>query len=126
MKNILLVPTLALGLGTALVAHSHDHDRYDHFEGEEAATLDAAVANFSAYNTKLAEILERDEVDAEALMTIHQLTYTLENALEKIEDELDDLADVLEDLHKASETGDTESARKHGDAYLETARKIIP
>lgn len=126
MKKILLVPALAFGLGTALVAHSHDHDRYDHFEGEEAATLEDAVANFSAYNTRLAEMLERDELDAEALMAIHQITYTLENALEKIEDELDDLADVLEDLHKASETGDVDGAQKHGGAYLDTARKVIP
>lgn len=126
MKKTLLVPALALVLGTAMVAHGHNHDRYDHFEGEEAATLESAVANFSAYNTKLADVLEHDELDAEALMTIHQITYTLENALEKIEDELDELADVLEDLHKASETGDVDAARKHGDAYLDTARKVIP
>ena len=69
-------------------------------------------------------MLERDELDGEALVTIHRL-YTLENALEKIEDELDDLADVLEDLHKASETGKVEDTRAHGRAYLDTARKVI-
>lgn len=125
MKKILLVPALAVGLGTALVAHSHDHERHDHFEGEPSATLEDAVANFSTYNTQLEEVLERDELDGEALVTIHRLTYTLENALEKIEDELDDLADVLEDLHKASETGKVEDTRAHGRAYLDTARKVI-
>lgn len=126
MKKLLLVPALAFGLGTALNVHSHDHERFDHFKGEPAATLEDAVANFSAYNAKLAAALEKDELDAETLMAIHQLTYTLEVALEKIEDELDDLADVLEDLHKASETGNADGARKHGRAYLDTARKVIP
>lgn len=128
MKKILLLPALMFGLSASFAVHSHEHEheRFDHFEGQSAASLEEAVANFSSYNEKLAEILAGEELDAAALVTIHELTYTLENALEKIEDELDDLADVLEDLHKASETADFDGTREHGRAYLDTARKVIP
>lgn len=125
MKKVLLAPAFIFGLA-AFAVHGHDHDRFDHFEGKSADTLEEAVANFSSHNEKLAEILASEELNIEALVAIHELTYTLENALEKINDELDDLADVLEELHKSSETADFDGTREHGRAYLDTARKVIP
>lgn len=99
-------------------------DDVRHFKGEPANTLEQAVANFSEYNTRLDTVLG-GELTPETMNDIHQLTYTLENALETMEDELDELADTLERVHKASETADTDTVRSAGKHYLETSRKIV-
>jgi hypothetical protein len=60
------------------------------------------------------------------LAQIHELTYTLENALEKIDREMQTLTKTLEALHVASETADFGGTRSQGEAYLATARKLVP
>ncbi|AGA32292.1 hypothetical protein TVNIR_0592 [Thioalkalivibrio nitratireducens DSM 14787] len=110
-----------LGLGGATA-----EERIDHFNGLPAETLEDAVQNFSEYNNRLAAIVAKDELTASDLATVHELTYTLENALEKINDELAALADLLEEVHVASETADAASTVEKGRAYLDTARTVIP
>jgi len=124
MKLFLKAVSLALFLGVCAVVTADG--RADHFTGLPADTLEQAAANFSEYNTRLAAILGRNELTAEDMHNIHVLTYTLENALERINAELAVLADTLEELHVASETADYEGAKKHGAAYLNTARKLVP
>ncbi|MGF2687425.1 DUF6746 family protein [Marinobacter sp. DUT-3] len=99
-------------------------DEVEHFEGKQSATLEAAVANFSEYNKKLETIL-KGELTPEAMNEVHQLTYTLENALGKINEEFDGLAVTLEEIHLASERADTEGVASNGEAYLETSRTVI-
>jgi gas vesicle protein len=103
-----------------------DEERVDHYRGLPAETLEEAVTNFSEYNTRLAAVLDKPELTAEDLESVHEITYTLENALEKINAEMDELAETLEALHLASETDDPEGTKSHGADYLETARTIIP
>ena len=55
---------------------------------------------------------------------VHELTYTLENALAKINDELGKLAVTLEEVHLASEKYDADAVRDHGDAYMEVITTI--
>lgn len=118
----LTVP-LALGAGPAL---AHGDERVDHYEARESATLQEAIANFSEYNTKLAEVLARSELGASDFEEVHELTYTLENALAKIRDDLGGLADTLEALHLASEDHTLEETLAYGEAYLETAQTLVP
>lgn len=99
-------------------------DRADHFEGQPSRTLDEALENFNQANAELAEILAQEELDSHAVFEVHQLTYTLENALEKMREEMEDLAQVLEEVHVASERNDAETVKNRGDVYLETARKV--
>ncbi|KPP96825.1 DUF6746 family protein [Marinobacter sp. HL-58] len=99
-------------------------DEVEHYEGKESATLKEAVANFSEYNEKLENILS-GELDAEAMNEIHQLTYTLENALGKINEEFDGLAVTLEEIHLGSERADAEGVASNGKSYLETSRTVI-
>jgi phage terminase small subunit len=105
---------------------SDDDDRPDHFEGEPSRTLEEALQNFSEANARLAEIVGQDSPDTQAVFEVHQLTYTLENAVDKIRDEMEDLAEVLEEVHKASERNDGETVTARGRVYLEKARKIAP
>ncbi|QOR37314.1 hypothetical protein HNO52_01415 [Billgrantia diversa] len=123
MKKLLL-PALLSGLMFATSAQASAPT--EHFEGEAADTLSQAVANFSETNQQLAELLAQDELSIENLGTIHELTYTLENALEKINEEADAMAVNLEEVHLGSETGDFERVQSHGADYLEAAQTLVP
>jgi len=123
-KSLACVPALVLGLaaGTPSLAS----DRVEHYDAKSAATLEAAVANFTEYNDRLAAILEQDGLEGADLEAIHELTYTLENALARMREDMAGLADTLEALHLASEDHDEAVAREHGAAYLTTARTLVP
>ncbi|PHQ55620.1 MAG: hypothetical protein COA29_04930 [Porticoccus sp.] len=100
-------------------------ERPDHFHGKPADTLEAALTNFAEYNRELAVILKKEEITSRDMAQIHELTYTLENALNKIRSDLDGLAGTLEKVHVASERAETGIARVQGSAYLNLADKII-
>ncbi|WP_297186516.1 DUF6746 family protein [uncultured Porticoccus sp.] len=100
-------------------------ERPDHFRGKPAETLEAALTNFTEYNKELAAILKKEEITSRDMAQIHELTYTLENALNKIRSDLDGLAETLEKVHVASERAATDIARIKGSAYLNLADKII-
>ncbi|NLZ79440.1 MAG: hypothetical protein GX908_08015 [Gammaproteobacteria bacterium] len=122
MKNVIKGAVLAVSLAVAGGAMADD--RPEHFKGLAAPDLQTAVANFSEYNKRLEKALSGELTDAD-LMKIHELTYTLENALEKINDDLEDLADTLEEVHIASETFKRDELKKVAPQYLETSRQII-
>lgn len=116
-----VVAVLACGIASPALAQ----ERPDHFKGEKATTLAAAVNNFSEYNQRLEALVSKDELSAQDMHNVHQLTYTLENALEKIEAEFGALAETLEAVHVASEHGDTATVKTQGERYLGTAREIV-
>ncbi|WP_238375833.1 DUF6746 family protein [Ectothiorhodospira magna] len=121
-KKALLTITLAAGLG--LTSGHVMADRVQHFKGLPSETLEQAVENFSEYNARLEAVLAT-ELTPEKVAQIHELTYTLEVALEKITEELKALAETLEELHVASEENDLDQVKIKGEAYLSAARKVI-
>lgn len=123
MKKLTLLITSIFAL--SFPALTMADDRPNHFKGKPAETLERAVVNFSEYNGKLAEILAKDALGPQELQQIHELTYTLEIALEKINTELTELAKTLEVVHVASESADAKMVKTKGLRYLDTARQII-
>ncbi|KDE40238.1 MAG: DUF6746 family protein [Nitrincola lacisaponensis] len=121
MKKLMAPLALAGLLGFAVSAQATG---VEHFKGLPAETLEQAVANFAEYNQKLATVLS-GEIDNQAMVEVHELTYTLENALEKIHAEVAELVDTLEELHLASEAFDAEAVKAQGDAYLSVATQIV-
>lgn len=119
-----LLQTAVLGFGLILSTGALANERVPHFKAEPSETLAQAVANFSEYNQKLKTILDQD-LTPESMVKIHQLTYTIENAIAKIKEEVDIMANNLEAVHIASETMDTDTAKTKGKAYLEAAGKLI-
>lgn len=101
-------------------------ERPDHYQGRPAETVEQALANLDEYNAKLVRILEQPQLSGADLAEIHELTYTLENALERLRKESAKMADILEALHLASERGDTEGAGIYGEAYLEKTQQLLP
>lgn len=126
MKLIPLLTALTLSLTlTAAPAFASDDDkRPDHFKGKPSETLEQALDNLREYNAKLAEVMT-GELNPQKMAEIHQLTYTLEVALQRLDKEVDDLQDVLEDVHKGSEHMDFDKVTKNAKQYLDTSNKIV-
>ncbi|MDY0250654.1 MAG: hypothetical protein RBR45_11475 [Pseudomonas sp.] len=122
MKNLIKGAVLTMSLAVAGAAIADE--RPGHFKGLPAPDLQTAVTHFSEYNDRLEKALSGDLSDAD-LVTIHELTYTLENALEKITVDLDELAQTLEKVHVASETFNRDALKEAGPAYLKTSRIVI-
>lgn len=110
--------TAALLVASLLLAAPALAERPEHFQGKPAKSLVEALANLAEYNQKLHALLARDQLSAEDLQAVHQLTYTLENALERLDDEVDRLEDLLEEVHLASERLDAATVKKQGAAFL--------
>lgn len=111
---------LALSLSATAVAD----ERPDHYKGERSDTLEQAMANLVDYNGQLEAILAKDELGPEDTAKIHELTYTLENALARIESEVEALEETLEEVHVASERYEVDTVRTQGRKYLDNAAKL--
>jgi len=82
-------------------------------------------ANLREYNGHLQELLDKEELTAGDLEKVHQLTYTLENALKRINTELGGIAGDLETVHLASERREVETVRAKGRAYIDQVDTLI-
>lgn len=93
-------------------------ERPAHFKGKEATTLSEAVALYTEHNQQLAVLIAKKQLTAEELFEVHQLTYTLENAVQKMQSEMTDIAAVLEEVHLASEKNDSATVKARAQVYL--------
>jgi len=120
--SLRIVATAAvISLGCVASADAGD---VEHYEGEPSKTLEQAVENFSAYNAKLAGVLEKDSLSMADIQQVHEYTYTLERAVAKMRAELDDLAVTLEEVHQASEGEDAARLRGVTQRYLDEAAPL--
>lgn len=110
----------------ALVPAAQADERPDHYEGRQAASLEEALRLFSESNARLTEMLQREDLSLNDLASVHELSYTMENALQKINAEVAQMAIELEAVHLASEQADFDTVREQGRAYLERAQKLVP
>lgn len=110
---------------TMLLTPAAFGDDDDHFEGLPSDTLEQAVANLRTH-TALLEARLAGPVDQEAMMDIHEISYTLENAMERLSTETARLADALEEVHLASEQWDEETVREQGAVFVEGVRTVLP
>ena len=115
---------LAALLTLPLPVLASDDDRPDHFKGGPSADLDQALANLKVYNGKLAALVALEKLSPQQMHEVHMLTYTLENALERLENEVEAMAEDLEAVHIASEHSDPATVRSKGAAYLNAAGKL--
>ncbi len=123
MRRFAIAPAAAIMLGLATVASA---DEVRHYEPEQSETLEEAVAHFAEYNGLLRQVLAKDELSVADMERVHELTYTLEIALAKINEHFSDLPVTLENLHLASEDHDAAKTRGIGEVYLETAETVVP
>lgn len=86
--------------------------------------LSSAVASFSEDNKRLEAALGQ-ELAAERLKEIYEISYRLQGSLSTINMRMDELADTLEELHIESESANAEAVSEYGASYLEVARSVI-
>ncbi|MBN7795130.1 DUF6746 family protein [Parahaliea mediterranea] len=101
-----------------------DEQRFDHYQGAPSATVTEALSNLEAYNEYLATLLAKDALSDADMGKIHQLSYTLENALQRLDQELDDIAATLEEVHLGSEQLQGDRVRHNGLDYLKRSRQL--
>nr|MBF0685706.1 hypothetical protein [Pseudomonas sp.] len=87
-------------------------------------TLAEAVERFSGYNQRLEQAMSQ-EMTAARMAEIHELTYGLQAALEKMIEEMDGLNETLEEVLVASEAQDADELKGHGANYLKAAQPLI-
>ena len=122
-KSLFAVAILSIGLWN-LGAQASDHG-VKHFKGVPSETYEQAVANLAEHNSKLTAIVAKESLTPKDMADIHQLTYTLENAIERIKEHLDMTAETLEDVHQASEKAQYDIARDQGRIYLEQSGVFV-
>ncbi|MBK1670145.1 hypothetical protein CKO28_19090 [Rhodovibrio sodomensis] len=105
-------------------AHAHSHDQVQHYEAKPAPNLKIAVENLRTYNQRLEQHLNQ-EMTVENMEKIHQLSYTLENALQRMDKDLDNIASVLEGMHLASEKRNAQTVEDNAETYLENMNLIL-
>lgn len=120
LKNLCLLLCLALSPAISLA-----DERPEHYSGEKAETLEEALENLRTYSDKLATIVQDESFDSEHLNSVHEITYTLENALQTVEEELQQLAETLESVHIASEQGETTTVAEDSRIFLEKTRMLL-
>lgn len=95
-----------------------------HFDGKNFDTLGDAVSAFHQYNQRLERLVGQPELSAQDMSQIHELTYTLENAIERMQAELEVLAETLEEVHLASEANDAARIQKFAVPYLAGSEQL--
>ncbi|CUA82502.1 DUF6746 family protein [Pseudidiomarina woesei] len=124
MKKLSVISAALALVLVAAPSYASDDKRPDHFKGKKSETLQQALDNMREYNKKLEELMH-GELTPQKMAEIHQLTYTLEEALQKLDDEVDDLQEVLEEVHLGSEHMDFGKVKSNGRKYLENSGKIV-
>ena len=99
-------------------------DRPGHYSGKPVQDLAQAREFLQQYNQELAAIVNNELLTPVDLNNIHQLTYTLENALEKMASDLALTQAALEALHKASEANATQQVKALAQTYLQQANAL--
>jgi phytoene dehydrogenase-like protein len=123
IKGVLAVTAFLWGVSVADATAADQ--RIDHYEAQSSESLQEALSNLQEYNETLQEILQKDELSQDDMVAVHELTYTLEVALERLRNDLGNAADTLEEVHVASETMEQDTVRKQGQRYLEVLNEVL-
>lgn len=120
-RNRLIVAALS----ASFMPLAQASDEPKHFKGVPSDTLQQAVDNLKAYAPKLAEILNKDTITPADMGEIHQLTYTLENAVIRLDEHIDHMEESLEDVHQASEKAQYDTVKTQGNRFLEKTDEML-
>lgn len=117
--------TLLAGLLLVCAEALHGDDRIDHFQPLPSATLADAMNNLNSHTAELQQLLQQDRLQPADLHKIHQLSYTLEAAVNRLQVSSAVMAVDIVAMHEASETGDAAVTRERGQRYLEAVQQLL-
>ena len=122
MKSLSIIGVLAVWL---LSTTAMAEQRPEHYAGKASTTLYEAFANLAESNASMAALIADGDMSPAEHAELHRLTYTTENALEKLAEELDALKASLETVHLASERMEGETVLNQTPKYLDQSRKLF-
>lgn len=99
-------------------------DDNKHFASLDSPTIQIAKCNLQAYNEKLDLITNKADITTLDMVKVHELTYTLEVALQRLSKELVVAAEELEKVHKASESMSDEVVKEAAKKYSKLANAL--
>lgn len=116
-NTVLLCAVLGVGLVSAVLymsssSEEHDHadDHIEHYQSAEISNKEHALEVLRSNNSKIASILQESELDSTALESIHEISYSLEAAIDKLISEkagdkkiLESVDEAIQAVHYASE-----------------------
>lgn len=123
MKKLLAILCILAVLGgisyQAIAEDDHDHEHVEHYEGQEFKNADDALATLNEKNGEIAEILKADKLTGSQFEKIHEISYTLEDAVDALkekkagaESKLDTIDEAVQALHHASENHEEAKVRE--------------
>ena len=115
MKKTFLLTALMAIASTSIASDDK------HFKGKMPTTYHQAQAQLAEGKAELAKIVADGNVSMAEMGKIHQLTYSLENALEFMEEEMERIQETLERVHKGSEHGTNEQVFKDAQQFLKNS-----
>lgn len=118
MKKILVTSVLMAIASTSFASDDK------HFKGEMPTTYLQAQQQLAEGKAELARILEDGKVSIVEMGKIHQLTYSLENSLEFMEQEMERIQETLERVHKGSEHGTNEQVFNDAQQFLKNSEVL--
>lgn len=119
-----LISSMLLCSALAYSAHISADEKYNHFPSLDAPDLKTALCNLKSYNDKLLAITKHESLSAVDMVKVHELTYTLENALVKMQSDLAIMAADLEEVHLASEKLDQDSLKQYNKKYFAKSKLL--
>jgi len=122
----MIIKTTGLIIGMLILNQQVFASEHKHFKGEQAATLSEAMSLLSEKNKQLAQMVSKDTLALKEVGEIHQMTYSMENALKKIKSELKSIEALLEEVHQASEHNEPKKIIDHSKQYLDKAKHLTP
>lgn len=130
IREVLAITALFWGVSATAYAlpspqESAQYERTEHYQPLPADTLEQAVTNLRSHNAHLQRLLDQPSLSDDDMVKVHELTYTLELALERVSQVLGETADVLEEVHLGSETMDSNKVRDNGERYLEVMNTLL-
>lgn len=120
-----ILPYITVTAALLTAAFSQADEEYNHFPAIESATTSEALCHLFQYNQKLTDLVSKDEMSAQDMVKVHELTYTLENALARLTQSLKTTAENLETVHKASERLDIDVVKNTGRVYLDATAELL-
>lgn len=123
MKKLLF----SLALSVPLLSFSQlasSEEKYSHFPALVSTDVSVALCNIHSYNEKLTDILGKEALSTEDMVKVHEITYTLENAINYLKSSLEQTSVDLEKVHKASERLNATVIQDSGADYLKSTQLL--
>lgn len=124
MKKIAIF-SIAMMSAISVTTSANAGEEYQHFPSVASPNTTAALCNLASFNEKLAQITHKQTLTPEDMVKVHELTYTLENAVIRLQKDLNAIAEDLEEVHKASERLEQSTIKDSGKAYLKALDVIL-